>query len=149
MGNVVPHNSYGATITSAMLGRIVQITFKGELVYEYIDTVKVRLEDIPLNSKEYIFEMKEVVHIDSTGFGLIVNLAKKLLENDTKIVFVVDDELIIELFKISQLNRVFPLVKTMDDAVKTMEEIPLTKTLFADYMNMSISSRKKDNLYTD
>lgn len=146
MNMFTSQQSHSAVISTEILDDVVRITFEGALVYEIIESVKAKLERVPHHAKEYIFEMKDVVHIDSTGFGVIVNLAKRLIKNDTKIVFVVEDEIIKELFNISQLNKVFPIVGSINEVEKVMKETPLTKINFENYLNLTVSNRGKLSL---
>ena len=64
----------------------------------------------------YLIDMQHVTNIDSTGFGMIVNFAKKVSVKRKQIVILVVDDFIRNLFAISQCDKVFPIVKTVEEA---------------------------------
>lgn len=88
------------------------ISFAGNLEYGKIEEMKKELNahmfDVDV---DYVIDMQHVANIDSTGFGMIVNFAKKVSVRNKKIVIIVADEFIRNLFAISQCDKIFPIVK--------------------------------------
>lgn len=55
------------------------IEFSGHLEYGKIEELKKKIQEKASNSEsDYIIDMQKVTKVDSTGFGMIVNFAKKV-----------------------------------------------------------------------
>lgn len=88
------------------------ITFAGNLEYGKIEEIKKELHAHMFDvDADYVIDMQQASNVDSTGFGMIVNFAKKVSVRGKKIVIIVADEFIRNLFAISQCDKVFPIVK--------------------------------------
>ena len=93
------------------------ISLTGSLEYGIIETAKAKLQNLSLQAGQgYIIDLQKVENIDSTGFGMIVNFAKKVAVQGKKIVIIVVDEFVRNLFAISQCDKVFPIVKSEEEA---------------------------------
>ena len=100
----------------------MSIAFTGDLEYGIIEDIKKELQSHSLETKNgYIIDMQKVTNIDSTGFGMIVNFAKKVSVKGKKIVIIVVDDFILNLFHISQCDKVFPIVTTEEEARKLVK----------------------------
>lgn len=98
------------------------ITFEGRLEYGLIENVKKELQSINLETGHgFILNMEKVTYIDSTGFGMIVNFAKRVSSRDKKIAIIVKDEFVKKLFSISQVDKVFPIVDSLADALNVLK----------------------------
>jgi len=101
----------------------ILIAFTGNLEYGLISDMKEELQTISLDTKHgYIIDMQKVTNIDSTGFGMIINFAKKVTTLDKKISIIVTDHFINKLFAISQCNKVFPIAKSELQAKQMIKE---------------------------
>ncbi|MFJ5764431.1 STAS domain-containing protein [Lysinibacillus sp. NPDC093210] len=101
----------------------IPISFTGNLEYEVIDELKEELHAISLDTKHgYVMDMQKVTNIDSTGFGMIINFAKKVMIAEKKIAIIVTDEFIRKLFAISQCDKVFPIAKSEMQAQQMIKE---------------------------
>lgn len=101
----------------------ILIAFTGNLEYGLISDMKEELQTISLDTKHgYIIDMQKVTNIDSTGFGMIINFAKKVTTLDKKISIIVTDNFIHKLFEISQCNKVFPIAKSELQAKQMIKE---------------------------
>lgn len=78
----------------------------------------------------YIIDTVNVDDIDSTGFGVLVNTAKKAYSN--KIAIIVNDEMIKELFEIAKFTMLFPIVASLEEAKKVLEKGELEGQLSLD-----------------
>lgn len=95
----------------------ISIAFTGDLEYGMIEDIKKDLQNQNLETENgYIIDMQKVTNIDSTGFGMIVNFAKKVSVKGKKIVIIVVDDFVRNLFAISQCDKVFPIVTTEEEA---------------------------------
>lgn len=111
-----------ATIKIEKRNDYVFITFTGSLEYGIIETVKKKLQEQIIESDNgYIIDMKQVSNIDSTGFGMIVNFARKVSVNGNNIAIIVVDEFIRTLFSISQCDKVFPIVTTEEEGIQILK----------------------------
>lgn len=101
----------------------IVIAFTGDLEYGMIEEIKSELQTLSLDIKHgYIIDMQKVTNIDSTGFGMIVNFAKKVSVKDKKIAIIVVDDFIRNLFAISQVDKVFPIAESEEQARKIIKE---------------------------
>lgn len=100
----------------------VYIVLAGDLEYEIIEDVKkeINIQNFKTDH-DYMIDMKRVTNIDSTGFGMIVNFAKKVAVKGKKIVIILEDEFIKNLFAISQCDKVFPIVATEAEAYQVIK----------------------------
>ncbi|MEK5333634.1 MULTISPECIES: STAS domain-containing protein [unclassified Lysinibacillus] len=101
----------------------ISIAFTGNLEYGLIDELKEELHAISLDTKHgYVIDMQRVTNIDSTGFGMIINFAKKVTIAEKKIAIIVTDDFIRKLFAISQCDKVFPIAKSELQAQQMIKE---------------------------
>jgi len=101
----------------------ILIAFTGDLEYGLIEDIKKDLQSLNLETKHgYIIDMQKVTNIDSTGFGMIVNFAKKVSLKEKKIAIIVIDDFIRNLFAISQVDKVFPITNSEEQARKMIKE---------------------------
>jgi len=101
----------------------ILIAFTGDLEYELIEDIKKDLQSLNLDTKHgYIIDMQKVTNIDSTGFGMIVNFAKKISIKEKKIAIIVVDDFIRNLFATSQVDKVFPITNSEEQARKIIKE---------------------------
>lgn len=101
----------------------ILIAFTGDLEYGLIEDIKKDLQSLNLETKHgYIIDMQKVTNIDSTGFGMIVNFAKKVSLKEKKIAIIVVDDFIRNLFAISQVDKVFPITNSEEQARKMIKE---------------------------
>ena len=100
----------------------ISIEFTGDLEYGIIEKAKKELQAQNFETEHgYIIDMQRVTNIDSTGFGMIVNFAKKVSVKGKKIVIIVVDSFIRNLFSISQCDKVFPIVTNEEEARKVIK----------------------------
>ncbi|MGE7695040.1 STAS domain-containing protein [Lysinibacillus sp. NPDC094177] len=101
----------------------ILIAFTGDLEYGMIEEIKKELQSLNLETKlGYIIDTQKVTNIDSTGFGMIVNFAKKVSVKEKKIAIIVVDDFIRNLFAISQVDKVFPMTKSEEQARQIIKE---------------------------
>lgn len=112
----------------------ILIAFTGDLEYGMIEEIKIELQSLSLETKHgYIIDMQMVTNIDSTGFGMIVNFAKKVSVKEKKIAIIVIDDFIHSLFAISQVDKVFPITKSEEQARQIIKEGWLGELSLSEY----------------
>ncbi|MEY9969653.1 anti-sigma B factor antagonist [Lysinibacillus sp. RC46] len=112
----------------------ILIAFTGDLEYGSIEEIKIELQSLSLETKHgYIIDMQKVTNIDSTGFGMIVNFAKKVSVKEKKIAIIVVDDFIRNLFAISQVDKVFPITKSEEQARQIIKEGWLGELSLSEY----------------
>ncbi|EON73072.1 STAS domain-containing protein [Lysinibacillus sphaericus] len=101
----------------------IVITFTGDLEYGLIEDIKKDLQALKLETMHgYIIDMQKVTNVDSTGFGMIVNFAKKVSIKEKRIAIIVVDDFIRNLFAISQCDKIFPIAQSEDEAKQIIKE---------------------------
>ena len=98
------------------------ISFAGSLEYGKIEKMKKELAAHMFDvDADYVIDMQHVTNIDSTGFGMIVNFAKKASVRNKKIVIIVANDFVRNLFAISQCDKVFPIVRDEAQALEILK----------------------------
>ncbi|KYG91281.1 STAS domain-containing protein [Metasolibacillus sp. FSL H7-0170] len=111
-----------ATMQITSKPHYISIAFSGSLEYGLIEDIKKQLQSQSFQTElGFILNMSHVKNIDSTGFGMIVNFAKKVSIQNQKIVIIVVDSFVRKLFAISQCDKIFPIVDNEDAALKVIQ----------------------------
>lgn len=121
MNYMIENNS--VEIRSEILHGFQRIMFSGELVYGQTEKIREEIFSLLVDCDGYILDLQNVKTIDSTGFGILVSIAKKLKnQNRNRMVVVINKPSILQLFKITKLTLIFPVVETKEEAVKLLSE---------------------------
>lgn len=126
-------NTVQIQVQSQMTGDIQKLQFIGKLVYGQTHYVKEELKKQFNEVAGYILDMTKLEMIDSTGFGVIINLAKQLREIDAKMVIVVNDAIIKEYFHMAKFHMLFPIVENEAKAFEVIKDNQSFEGLTADY----------------
>lgn len=110
----------GTKVVAKIENNIQIISLNGRLTYDYIGDYKTEVMDSIQNAKGYIINLGGVDQVDSTGMGLLVNTAKHFITNKHKMVLVITDSLIGELFTIAKLDKVFEICTSIEEAKKIL-----------------------------
>lgn len=111
-----------ATMKMQVKQAYLAIAFTGDLEYGKIEEMKKELGAHMFDvDSDYVIDMQHVTNIDSTGFGMIVNFAKKVSVRGKKIVIIVADDFVRNLFAISQCDKVFPIVRDEAQALEVLK----------------------------
>lgn len=97
------------------------ITLKGILVYQNVQMVKEKINEIFFKAENYILDLTETAKIDSTGFGLIINIYKRIPETG-ELMAVVADPFIRELFSITKIDRIIKVLSSVEEGLKIIKE---------------------------
>jgi|GEM_PF-559992 len=118
-GNMIKDS---VNVTQQIQGSIQIISFSGILEYQNIQFAKDRINDLFVEAKQYILDFSNLTKIDSTGFGLIFSVIKKKPVN-AGLVAVVTDKFIAELFNITKIVQLFPVVGSIDKAKAILDNM--------------------------
>lgn len=66
--------------------------------------------------RQIVLDLGAVQFVDSTGLGAIVSTLKRL-EGDGVMVICNACEMVMDVFRLTRMDRVFPIVSTLDEAV--------------------------------
>lgn len=69
-------------------------------------------------NRHIVLDLTEVNFLDSTGLGAIVSSLKRLEGNGTMVICHAN-EMVMDVFRLTRMDRVFPIVGTSDEAVAT------------------------------
>ena len=97
------------TVQPAVSGEYVVLTLGGRMVYENADSYAKALETKIQNKGCYIFDVDKLERLDSTGFGVLITMAKKIALLEGQVGFSVSNEFTRELFDIAKFDYVFPI----------------------------------------
>ena len=102
-------------------GEIQIFYLQGELIYQTVNQAKQILNSLLESTKGYILNLEQVKKIDSTGFGFILNMIKKIPQ-DSKLVIVVSDPFIKDLFNITKIDKLVELVPSISEAMDKVKK---------------------------
>ncbi|OHD68770.1 MAG: hypothetical protein A2W19_10935 [Spirochaetes bacterium RBG_16_49_21] len=69
-----------------------------------------------LNFPDIILDLHNLNYIDSMGLSVLINISRKLKENNREMIAVCNSSKILQLFYIAQLDTFFKIFSTIDDA---------------------------------
>ncbi|HTR96651.1 MAG TPA: STAS domain-containing protein [Candidatus Acidoferrales bacterium] len=72
--------------------------------------------NIQKGSRQIVLDLAMVKFLDSTGLGAIVSSLKRL-EGNGIMVICNAGEMVMDVFRLTRMDRVFPIVATLDEAV--------------------------------
>jgi anti-sigma B factor antagonist len=94
------------------------VTLTGEVDVYTAPALRARLiEAAESECSAIVVDMSGVDFIDSSGLGVLVSVLKRVREQGSTMSIVSDREVILKVFRITGLDRVFPIVPTLAEAV--------------------------------
>ncbi|HHY71715.1 MAG TPA: STAS domain-containing protein [Bacillus bacterium] len=109
-------------IKSDMIHGFQRIIFSGSLLYGETERIREQVFSLLLDCDGYIIDLQNVDFIDSTGFGILVSIARKLKNSQNRMVVIINNKSILQLFNITKLTLIFPVVQTKEEAVTFLLE---------------------------
>ena len=104
-------------ITSGRLGGACLVTLAGEVDVYTAPALRSRLvEAADSGCPQLIVDMSAVDFIDSSGLGVLVGILKRVSEQGSTMTIVSDREVVLKVFRITGLDRVFPIAATLAEA---------------------------------
>ena len=104
-------------ISSRRQNGVCIVTLAGEVDLYTAPALRTRLlEAAESDCGAIIVDMSGVDFIDSSGLGVLVSVLKRVREQDSTMTIVSDREIVLKVFRITGLDRVFPIVPTLAEA---------------------------------
>ena len=95
------------------------LTLHGEIdVYTAPRLRQAIVDLVEAGEHRIVVDMEKVDFLDSTGLGVLVGGLKRVKTNEGTLAIVVTQDKILKIFEIIGLNRVFPIARTVDDALQ-------------------------------
>ena len=101
-------------VLPATSGDYVVLALNGKMVYENANIFAKELESKIREKGCYIIDVDNLERLDSTGFGVLITLAKKVTSLEGQVGFKVSNEFLKELFDIAKFDSVFPMAATQE-----------------------------------
>ena len=73
-------------------------------------------EFIQQGKRQIVLDLSDVTFLDSTGLGAIVSSLKRL-EGNGIMVICGAGEMVMDVFRLTRMDRVFPIVRSLDEAL--------------------------------
>lgn len=105
----------------------LKLDIQGSLVYQSVNDVKQEIAEVLDDAEGYLLDLTALQQIDSTGFGVIINTAKRLKAGRVMII-IINDEYIRDLFSITKLDRLFSIVESVEEALKLLKQANVQPT---------------------
>lgn len=86
-----------------------------EMITTYLDKVKY---------PNIILDLDNLYYIDSTGLSSLINISRKIRDNDHEMVVVCTSAKILQLFDIAKLGMFFKIFDSVENAEKYLGEKP-------------------------
>lgn len=97
-----------------------KVTFSGTLIYGHTDLVKEKIMSLLDKGNDCLLDLRKLSLIDSIGFGVLINIAKKITESRRRMVIILNNESIYKLFSVVRFQHIVPIVATEQDALKVL-----------------------------
>ena len=97
----------------------VVISITGKIDIQTCPELKTEVLDVVNEGIKSIFlDFSSVSFINSSGLGGLINLLKELKKKDTALSIVSPSSFIVNLFKLTQLDKVFSIYDSIEDALE-------------------------------
>jgi anti-sigma B factor antagonist len=109
-------------LESILAGNCAVLRITGEIdVYTAPELRERVIHLIDGGTRHLIIDLRQVTFLDSTGLGALVGSLKRLRTHGGSLKLVTSAERIMEIFRITGLNRAFALYPSVEDAMNTDE----------------------------
>lgn len=99
------------------------IKLEGEIDVYTAPRVKSRMIDLVDQGKyDIIIDLQKIDFLDSSGLGVLVGGLKRVKPHEGSIVLVINEERIMKIFKITGLNKVFPIYESEEKALENISQ---------------------------
>ena len=107
LGDNVVHT---VIVKKEQVGAIQQITVSGALVYDTVQEVKARFDELFVADHDYVINLSTADYVDSTGFALMSRFVNAVTEWGQHITIVARKPEIAELCRIAQFEKFAPVM---------------------------------------
>lgn len=106
-------------IRSEQQGSVCTITLDGEVDVYTAPQLKEELVSLIQGGCSYlIIDMERVAFIDSSGLGVLVSALRRAREKDGAVRIVCKQESVLKIFRITGLDKVFPIFSDVAEAAQ-------------------------------
>ena len=107
-------------ITTERAGGVCVVAVNGDVDVYTSPSLKARLlEVVDGECSRLVVALDGVGFIDSSGLGVLVGALRRLKERGDEMRIVCSSEQVLKIFRITGLDKVFPIVATLDEARET------------------------------
>lgn len=99
-----------------------KISFSGTIIYGHSENVKVKIISLLRESHDHILDLRKLQLIDSIGFGVLIHIANKLKQLQSRMVIILTDDSLKKLFSIIRLESILPIVQSEQEALRVLSE---------------------------
>ncbi|MGD8192693.1 STAS domain-containing protein [Brevibacillus ginsengisoli] len=99
-----------------------KVVFIGKLVYGQTESAKKQAYELLEDASGYIFDIRQLDSIDSTGFGVLINIGKKINQLNRSMAIIVENGWIKELLHIAKFQLIFPIAHAEEEALAFLQK---------------------------
>lgn len=107
-------------VVAQSVGRYQKLTLSGKLIYGQTNEAKEKIIQTVTDADGYIFDVSNLTMIDSTGFGVLITVAKQVEKQNCSIAVIVKSGMIRELFLIAKFDLIFSIVENEAEALQML-----------------------------
>ncbi len=102
---------------------VVVVSVDNSVLQEHIPMFKERLKDI-IEDKKYwiVLDLTEAKYISSMGISVVLHLKRKAKESGGDVIFTNVNQLIMNLFEVTELKKALEIYPNIDDAVQELKK---------------------------
>jgi len=97
-------------------GNVTKVTIEGRLVAAVAPTLREEILARLQDGMNVLFDLSGMVHVDSSGLGVLVQVLQKVKSGGGKVVLAALQPGPKIVFDITKVSRVFEIVPTVEDA---------------------------------
>ena len=97
-------------------GNLLTVAFDGRLVAAAVPGLRADLVVRIAEGTNVLFDLRKMVHIDSSGLGLLVQVLQKVKAGGGRVILAALQPAPKIVFDITKVSRVFEIVPTVEDA---------------------------------
>lgn len=101
--------------------KFTKVTFIGKLVYEYSRQAKEKISSQLDGHHKVIIDLQQTDTIDSTGFGVLISLTRKVPAEH--VVVVINNPAIERYYRIAQLHQVITVAANEQEAIDILNKV--------------------------
>jgi len=103
-------------------GNTLIVNVSGELDHHYSEYFREKVEEklLESNVKNLVLDFKGLTFMDSSGIGVIIGRYKNISKLGGKLLIANVKSNIERIFEISGLNKIVPVYKNLEDALKNL-----------------------------
>jgi anti-sigma B factor antagonist len=110
-------------INPESIGDLSLIGLSGEVDVYSAPMLRETIKDLVDEGKyKIVVDLEKVAFLDSTGLGVLVGGLKRVKHHDGELGIICDQEKILRIFRITGLDKVFPIYRSREELLANTEE---------------------------